>query len=240
LAGAVAKRQRARPYNEGMTHAFFITLSLTALATTVTTTALADALAPAHGPSAPDDQFPSHRFTLAAHAPERVQLAMHYGLLQPVLLHGFNAAVDVRWRRLVFTYSHGAGLDVTSTIDSTEQKAGMTLREPWTTGGGLGVLLLDELWVLADLKVHHFEPEVGAQRASYETITVGGEIGWRFFVWKGFNIAVVGRYWPNVWSSAQGGVTFKTPGGQTFVHEPAQQGNAGLFANVLVGWAFGL
>jgi hypothetical protein len=36
-----------------------------------------------HGPSAPDRAFPSHRFQLAAHAPERVQLAFQYGLGNP-------------------------------------------------------------------------------------------------------------------------------------------------------------
>jgi len=224
-----------------MTSPLLLALSLGALASTATTSALADdEPPPAHGPSAPDDQFPSHHFTLAAHQPERVQLAVHYGLLQPVLLHGFNAAVDVRWRRLVVTYSHGAGLDVTSTLSDSEKQAGLTLREPWTTGGGAGVLLIDELWVLADVKVHHFEAEVGAQHAAYETMTIGGEIGWRYFIWKGFNVAIVGRYWPNVWSSAQGGVKLKSNSGQPFVHEPAHQGVDGLFANVLVGWAFGL
>jgi len=217
-----------------------LTLWLLALASSVTASAFAAELAAAHGPSAPDGQFPSHHFTLAAHAPERVQLAMHYGLLQPILLHGFNAAVDVRWRRFIATYSHGAGLDVTSTLSSAEKHAGMTLREPWTTGGGVGVLLIDELWVLGDVKVHHFEGEVSAQHESYETLTLGGEIGWRYFIWKGFNVALVGRYWPNVWSSAKNGVTFRSPSGQTFVHEPAHQGASGLFANVLVGWAFGL
>jgi hypothetical protein len=217
-----------------------LALSFGALASSAASSAIADELPPAHGPAAPDRQFPSHRFTLAAHQPERVQLAVHYGLLQPILLHGFNAAVDVRWRRLVATYSHGAGLDVTSALSDSEKHAGLTLREPWTTGGGVGVLLIDELWVLADVKVHHFEPELAAERASYTTMTLGGEVGWRFFVWKGFNIGVVGRYWPNVWSSAKNGVPLTSSSGQPFVHQPAHQGASGLFANVLVGWAFGL
>src|SRR5689334_4365639 len=113
-----------------MTSRLFLGLSLIALVSSATASAVADEPAAPHGPSAPDSQFPSHHFTLAAHAPERVQLAMHYGLLQPILLHGFNAAVDVRWRRFIATYSHGAGLDVTSTLSSAEKHAGMTLHEP--------------------------------------------------------------------------------------------------------------
>jgi hypothetical protein len=193
-----------------------------------------------HGPSAPDDHFPSHHFQLAAHTPERVQLAFHYGLIQPILYRGFNAAADVRYKRFIATYSHGQGLDMTSTVNATEKAAGMKLAMPWTTGGGVGVLLIDELYVLADFKVHRWEAQVGSQAAGYNTVTVGGEVGWRFFVWKGFNLDFVGRYWPNVWSSAPNGVTFKDAGGHTFVHEPAHQGLDGLFANVLVGWAFDL
>jgi hypothetical protein len=58
--------------------------------------ARSDADSATHGPEAPDSQFPSHHFQLEAHEPRRVQLAFHYGLLQPIVLHGFNAAVDVR------------------------------------------------------------------------------------------------------------------------------------------------
>jgi hypothetical protein len=150
---------------------------------------------PPHGPDAPDNQFPSHVFRLEARAPPRVQLGFNYGLSQPILLHGFNAAVEVRYRRLVLTYSHGQGLDDTPFESAAERNAGATLAMPWSTGGGIGVLLIDELWVLADFKVHHFEVETAVDHPSYTTVTVGGEIGWRFFVWRGFNVALVGRYW---------------------------------------------
>lgn len=194
----------------------------------------------AHGPEAPDSQFPSHVFRLAAHQPRRVQLAFHYGLAQPLLLHGFNAAVDIRYRRLVLTYSHGEGLDVTSFVRGADKAAHIRLEEPWTTGGGIGILLIDELWVLADVKVHHFEASTSIDRASYTNVTVGGEIGWRFFIWKGLNVGLVVRYWPNVYSSAGPGVTLHDKKGNPFVHEPAQQGFGGVFGNVLLGWAFDL
>ena len=193
-----------------------------------------------HGPSAPDDQFPSHVFQLRAHEPQRVQLAFHYGLAQPIVSHGFNAAVDVRYKRLVLTYSHGQGLDATPYLDTAQKNTGMTIAEPWTTGGGVGVLLIDELWVLADLKVHHFEATTAFDHASYTNVTVGGEIGWRFFVWKGFNVAIVARYWPNVYSTAGSGVILHDANDKPFLHKPMEQGYGGLFANVLVGWAFGL
>ena len=193
-----------------------------------------------HGPMAPDDQFPSHVFQLKAHEPERVQLAFHYGLVQPIVSHGFNAAIDVRYKRLVLTYSHGQGLDATPFLDTAEKNAGMTIAEPWTTGGGVGVLLIDELWVLADLKVHRFEAATAFDHAGYTNVTVGAEVGWRFFVWKGFNVAFVGRYWPNVYSTAGSGVILHDANDKPFLHKPMEQGYGGFFGNVLVGWAFDL
>jgi hypothetical protein len=194
----------------------------------------------AHGPEASDDQFPSHVFRLEAHQPRRVQLAFDFGLNQPILLHGFNAAVDVRYKRLILTYSHGQGLDATSFLGSTEKAAGMTLREPYSTGGGVGVLLIDELWVLADFKVHHFEADTSLDHQTYTNVTIGGEVGWRYFVWKGFNVALVARYWPNVYSTAGRGITMRDASGRPFFHEPQEQGYEGFFGNVLVGWAFNL
>jgi hypothetical protein len=194
----------------------------------------------AHGPTAPDNQFPSHVFQLEAHQPQRVQMAFHYGLTQPILMHGFNAAIDVRYQRLILTYSHGQGLDVTSFLDSTEKGAGMTLHEPWTTGGGVGILLIDELWILADLKVHRFEADTSTDHQAYTNVTVGGEIGWRFFLWKGLNVGLVARYWPNVYSTAGRAVTLHDSNAKPFIHEPLQQGYSGFFGNVLLGWAFDL
>ena len=193
-----------------------------------------------HGPAAPYDRFPSHVFRLAPHEPERVQLGFNYGLSQPILMHGLNAAVEVRYRRFIATYSHGQGLDYSSFATSRERSAGAAVHMPWTTGGGIGVLVLDEMWVLADLKVHRFELDTTVDHQAYSTVTVGAEVGWRFFVWKGFNLAVVARYWPNVYASSGKGVTLHDVGGKTFVDPPAQQGYSGLLANVLVGWAFDL
>ncbi len=53
----------------------------------------------AHGPDAPDGQFPSHVFQWEAHAPRRVQIGFNYGLSQPILTHGFNAAPSRRSQR---------------------------------------------------------------------------------------------------------------------------------------------
>jgi hypothetical protein len=191
-----------------------------------------------HGPAAPARRFFAHRFRLAAHQPPGVQLAFHYGLAQPIFYGGFNAAVDARWRRLIFTYSHGAALDFTSSLRSGERAAGLRVEMPFTTGGGVGLLLIDELYVLVDVKYHRFDLALGAEHPRYDTLTIGGEIGWRFFLWKGLYLSPVVRYWPNVWSSAPArGVSLA---GGAILHQPLAQGYEGLFANVLLGWAFNL
>ena len=168
------------------------------------------------------------------------QLAFHGGLLQPLALRGFNAAVDVRHKRLVMSYSHGEGLDLTrvgGVLPDAQREAGVQVREPWTTGFGVGVTLVDELYVMADVKVHGFEVDAGIDTARYTTMTLGGEVGYRLFMWEGLFVTPVVRYWPNVWTSAPNGFRVQSEAG-AFQHDPLPQGFGGLFANVLVGWAF--
>ena len=165
--------------------------------------------------------------------------------MQPVLLHGFNAAVDLRIGRLILSYSHGQGLEVDRSpglLTADEKKAHMSLFQPWTTGGGLGFTILDELYVMADLKVHRFEAELDDNHAGYTTLTVGVELGYRFFLWKGFYLSPVARYWPNVWNSAGGKLHIQNQQGNAIAHTPVGQGvrGSGLFVNLLVGWAFDL
>lgn len=187
-----------------------------------------------HGPSAPANRF-AHRFRLEAHTP-LLQLSAHAGLLQPILLRGFNAALDVRVRRFVLSYSHGEGLEgleALGALTPTAQSRGATLSMPFSTGGGIGVTLIDELYVLLDVKFHRFALVDGDQRFEYSTLTLGGEVGYRLFLWKGAHLALAVRYWPNVWSSIPNGAAVR---GEN--HRAAEQGFHGLFANVLFGWAF--
>ena len=201
------------------------------------------ARAEGHGPSASAAAFPSHDFSLRPHD-RGVELSFHYGLLQPLLLHGFNAAADLRIGRFIASYSHGQGLvisDAPGALTAEQEAAGMRIVAPFSTGGGIGLTLFDELYVMADLKVHRFEASAGRAVESYTTVTVGAEIGWRFFVWRGLHVTPVVRYWPNVWDSAPaGGVMVETVDGGLVRHEVAKQGMNGLFANVLVGWSFDL
>jgi len=54
---------------------------------------------------------------------------------------------------------------------------------------GVGSTLVDELYLLADFKLHHFEVRVGADKQEYSTTTTDLALGWRFFIWKGLHIA---------------------------------------------------
>lgn len=180
-----------------------------------------------------------------AHTPsDRNELGFTAGLVQPLVMHGFNAAVEFRHGRWIATYSHGEGLEasaVSGTLTSREEDAGMRLDLTSSTGGGVGYVLWRNLYVLADVKYHRYEAYAGSDLAHYSTVTVGGELGWRFKVWKGLTITPVLRYWPNVWDNAPSeGVTVHTENGGTLMHQPAKQGVDGVFANVLVGWSFGL
>lgn len=197
----------------------------------------------AHGPSAPASAFPSHRFGLAPRAPA-AQLGFHYGLTQPLVLHGFNAAIDLRLGRFVASYSHGQGLEYSrapGALTPAERRAGLRIVAPYSTGAGLGFTLLDELYVMADVKVHRFELYAGEGLSHYTTVTVGGEVGWRFFIWKGLHVTPTLRFWPNVWHDAPaGGVRVRTRDGGELRHAPLSQGENGFFGNILVGWAFNL
>ncbi len=134
-----------------------------------------------HAAEAPWSQVPSHVFRLAPRAHEAPQLSVHFGLLQPVLFRGFNAAIDLRWRRLLISYSHGQGLDYSASpsvgLTPAEANAGMRLMSPWTTGGGVGVVLIDELYVMADVKRHRYEASLDGDTLAYTTTSVGAEVG---------------------------------------------------------------
>jgi hypothetical protein len=179
------------------------------------------------------DEFPAHQFSLEAHAPD-AQLAFHFGLIQPLMLDGINVAIDLRIGRFIASYSHGHALHLDKTLSQSDRDAGLRLFAPFSTGFGLGWTILDELYVMADFKWHRYEVSVGPELVRYSTFTIGAEVGWRFFVWKGLYVCPVVRFWPNVADTApEGGVQIA---GVT--HAPTKQGVEGLFANVLIGWAF--
>ncbi|MCU0674317.1 MAG: hypothetical protein MUE69_16150 [Myxococcota bacterium] len=215
------------------------------LAVLLAVLSLAPSAVEAQPPSSVDDEGHgpnsragfSHRFTPRARVPNGAQLSFHYGLLQPVLLRGFNAAVDVRRGRFIATYSHGQGLDLPkSTLTRAERNADVGVRMNWSTGFGVGLVLVDELYLLADFKVHDVTASHAEGSLDYKTVTVGLELGYRLFLWRGLHVGLAVRYWPTVFASIdRDGVELADTG---LTHEPIAQGLEGFFANVLIGWAF--
>src|SRR5689334_5681655 len=82
-----------------------VLFAASSLGTVVSSSARAELL---HGTRS--SEFPSHRFQLQGRSYPHGQIGVNLGLSQPILFHGFNAAIDFRWRRLVLEYSHGAAL----------------------------------------------------------------------------------------------------------------------------------
>lgn len=186
-----------------------------------------------HGPSS-DEAF-SHRFQWEAHRYDG-QLNLHYGLTQPLLFNGFNAAADYRVGRWVLEYSHGTNLDYTNVrsvaerfLDERVDDAGLV--SPWTTGFGVGYTLIDDLFVMLETKAHRYRTDFGGESEEYTTVSVGPALGYRLFLFRGLNLTAYLRYWPNVWDSVEGDRL--QVGGAEF--DPV---NLGVFGNVSLGWAF--
>lgn len=195
----------------------------------------AHAASDGHGPHASYRTFPSHRFQLAPRWHDTPQLSVHAGLLQPILFSGFNAALDLRWGPMLFSYSHGQGLDYSAKpelgLTAEERDAGLQLQSPWTTGGGVGVVFLDEAWFMLDVKRHRYHAQVNDAEVDYSTTSIGAELGYRYFLWRGLFAQAVFRFWPNVSTTLP---SDRVRLGQ-FEHKAR---DLGAFSNVMLGWAF--
>src|SRR6185295_9857692 len=129
----------------------------------------------------------------------------NFGLLQ-LALHGVNVAAEFRYKRLWLEYSHGQSLTLNHqpslALTSPERDANLHIYVPYTTGFGVGVTLLDELWLGVEFKTHRYEVNApGGPIARYQTYSVGPVLGYKFFVYRGLHINAYFRYWPNVATS---------------------------------------
>ena len=185
--------------------------------------------------------FPEHHFHWAASDTKNVQVGVNFGLLQ-LGLGGFNIAGEVRYRRFWFEYSHGVDLKLNDlggySMTSTERAQDLHLVVPYTTGFGVGVTLLDELWLGVEFKTHRYEVNAPAGPVtSYQTYSVGPVLGYKLFVYEGLFADVYARYWPNVASTlANNEVALRGANGT--VEHSAHDFN--VFANVSIGYAFDL
>jgi hypothetical protein len=170
---------------------------------------------------------------------KNVQVGLNFGLLQ-LGLGGFNVAAELRYRRLWLEYSHGMELTLNKLggfgLTQTERDENLRIRVPFTTGFGVGVTLLDELWLGAEFKAHGYDVNApGGPTSSYQTYSIGPVIGYKYYIWKRLYADVYGRYWPNVATSLRGGKIALDGNNGTVEHSAH---DFGLFANVSVGYVF--
>ena len=191
----------------------------------------------AHGASS--DSLPQRHSRWEPGSTRRVQAGFNFGLLQ-LGLGGFNLAAELRNRRLWLEYSHGMDLTLNKLggfgLTQTERDEDLHIRVPFTTGFGIGVTLVDELWLGAEFKAHGYDVNApGGRTSSYQTYSIGPVLGYKYYIWKGLYADAYGRYWPNVATSLDGGkVTLE--GNNGTVQHTAH--DFGLFANVSVGYMF--
>jgi len=194
---------------------------------------------PAHGVES--RAFPSHHFQWAPHRAETLQVAVNFGLVQ-LALGGFNVSAELRYRRLWLAYQHGVHLTLNNlgslglsrlALSSDEREQGLHVYLPYSTGFGVGILLVDELWLGAEFTASRFEVRVPDSRtASYETYGIGAVLGYRLFLWRALHVNAYVRYWP-------------TAGNHVTLHGATgpvrhQAHSFGVYPNLAIGYAFDL
>jgi hypothetical protein len=121
-------------------------------------------------------------------------------------------------------------------LTQTERDENLHIRVPFTTGFGVGVTLVEELWLGAEFKAHGYDVNApGGRTSSYRTYSIGPVLGYKYYIWKGLYADAYGRYWPNVATSLDGG-KIALDGNNGTVEHTAH--DFGLFANVSVGYMF--
>lgn len=180
-----------------------------------------------------------------------------FGLNQP-LLNGFNAEVNLFYKRLAFDYSHGISLNLdNSLLDATNKALGLDVHIPWTTGFGVGYRFNDWFNLRAEPKWHKFElyhqgdAQTEANRiAAYTTFSlgIGAYANLRPFkkqdnFLKGIMVAPSIRWWPRVASSLDNNqLEFQSrTQNQRVTHEAMQVGisNTPLIVNISIGYSLG-
>ncbi|WP_310395090.1 hypothetical protein [Hymenobacter sp.] len=187
------------------------------------------------------------------------QVAVLFGLNQPLLAKGFNIEANYYTKRLVFDYSHGASLDFSGPNGGDQIKAqGLALHMPFTTGFGVGYRFSKLVNLRVEPKLHRFEiyyagdaQTAGNRITAYNTFSLGLGL---YFKWQPFEkqegllrgliVAPSVRYWPNLATGLtndqfryQNRTTDRTE-----THQAQQPGiaNTPVVVNVSVGYALDL
>jgi hypothetical protein len=185
------------------------------------------------------DSLQSHDSRWSAASTKNVQAGINFGLLQ-LGLGGFNVATELRYHRLWLEYSHGMDLTLNKLgglgLTQTERDQDLHIRVPYTTGFGVGITLVDELWLGAEFKAHRYEVNApGGRGSSYRTASIGPVLGYKRYFWKGLYADAYGRYWPTVATSLDDDKLALAGSAGTVEHSAHDWG---VFANISLGYMF--
>jgi hypothetical protein len=135
---------------------------------------------------------------------------------------------------MALTLNERASLAMTG----AERDAGLHMYVPYTTGFGVGVTLVDELWLGVEFKAHRYEVStLSGDESKYTTYSVGPVLGYKLFLWRGLHLNAYLRYWPNVATTLDDDRVILAGAGGPVTHRAH---DFGLFGNLSVGWAFDL
>ncbi len=167
-------------------------------------------------------------------------------LAQPFLLGGLNLNVSYTTNRMIFDWSHGIGLEIPESIQSSEQKdLKANIKLPWTTGPGIGYRWTENLDARIDFKAHKTEVDLlnGQQKLDYIAYTVGPGVYYRFYFGKktGFGLEASARYWFELGNDLDGldESEFKFTDSQGNQRKFDTNINGGIGVNVALIYTFG-
>ena len=155
-------------------------------------------------------------------------------------LGGGNVAVQARIGRLALEYSHGQAVhlsELSLLMSSSEKAVGADVREPWTTGFGIGLMVTENLRVLLEAKANHYDVQGGDRYTAidYTLFTVGPGVFYEIPIWRGLFLQPSLRWWPTVASTFKDGSTLRRSDGTAVtMARPTSE----IFPNVNLGWEF--
>ncbi len=190
---------------------------------------------------------------------EDKKISVLFGLTQPLFASGFNIEGNYIHKRLIFDYSHGAGLKFGSDLVTTElSEQGVVVFVPWTTGFGVGYRFTEWLNLRVEPKWHRFEFYYdGESRNDANRITADNTFSlglglYGFFqpfkkqenFLKGITVAPSVRFWPTL-SSEIPSDGFSYENKRTGTTEKIETLDSGigftpLIVNISIGYTFDL
>ncbi len=178
------------------------------------------------------------------------------GMIQPMVLDGFNIEVNYFTKRMSFDYSHGISLDPPATGDVKDQNVVWHL--PSSTGFGVGYRITSFLDIRLEPKLHSWEAYYKGENQTesskikdFKTMTLGIGIYYRYFPFKnsdnkflqGITTSTSIRWWQNVGTTLRDDqFTYlnKTTGKTETLKAPSVGlANTPLIINIGIGYTFG-